>query len=228
MKRALVVVVLTVCGAAPAAAQLAGLPVWNSPKGGTGVGIYADAGFPNEDYGKGTAFAGRGTLGLGNLTIGAGVATWKPDGADESITSFAGQVAFRVIGGSLLPVSINIQGGVGRQGEIEEELVPSVTLLTAAVGLSVNLPTPGLSIEPFVSPGIRYVNTGDLTVGTITQEGEGETNFGAAIGVNVDFGLFGVHAAYDFTNADDAGGESVTPSVFAIGGHLTLRLPAGF
>jgi len=74
MKRIMTVVALAAFAAAPAAAQWAGMPVWNSPKGGTGVTINGDVGLPNTDAGKGTAFGARGMLGLANLKIRIGFA----------------------------------------------------------------------------------------------------------------------------------------------------------
>src|SRR2546422_11112453 len=99
MKRAVLVLCLIafVAGPAAAAAQELGQPVWNSPKGGTGVSFSADYGKPNTDYGKGNAWGGRVTLGVGTLTLTAGVATWKPKGATESTMTYGGNAALRVI-----------------------------------------------------------------------------------------------------------------------------------
>lgn len=220
MKRAAVVLGLITLAVAPAAAQQwAGLPNWNSPKGGTGLTISADYGRPNEDGGKGNAFAGRAALGLGTVTVTAGVSTWKPDrtltGVNESIVTYGGTVDFRLIGGSLLPVAVNLQGGASRSTEVTSGVgtVPAVTAVTAAVGVSVPLPTPGVSIEPWVSPGIRYYSA----------SGSSDTNFGFAVGANVGFGMMGVHLAYDYEKQD--GG--VNQGVFGVGAHLALRLPMG-
>ncbi|HXF96142.1 MAG TPA: hypothetical protein VNI61_08590, partial [Gemmatimonadales bacterium] len=80
MKRFMAAVALAAFAAAPAAAQFYGMPVYNSPKGGTGVTLSADLGLPGDEYGKGTAFGARGTLGLGNLALTAGFSSYKPDG----------------------------------------------------------------------------------------------------------------------------------------------------
>src|SRR5512146_1473891 len=116
MNRVLSAAALAVTIATPAAAQWAGMPVWNSPKGGTGITISGDYAKPNADLGKGSAFGGRATLGLANLSVTAGVTSWKPDGAAKSVSSIGGNAAFRVIGGSLLPISLNIQVGAAHQG----------------------------------------------------------------------------------------------------------------
>ena len=63
MNRVFLTAVLVASAVTPAAAQLAGMPVWNSPKGGTGVTISGDYGRPNADLLKGNAFGARGTVG---------------------------------------------------------------------------------------------------------------------------------------------------------------------
>src|SRR5258708_36073597 len=74
----------------PAVAQWLGEPVWNSPSGGTGVTISGDYAHPNADYGKGNTWGGRASLGIGTITLTAGVASCKPDLATESFTSIGG------------------------------------------------------------------------------------------------------------------------------------------
>src|SRR2546421_3020949 len=142
----------------PAAAQWLGEPVWNSPKGGTGVTISGDYARPNSDYGSGNTWGGRASLGIGTLTLTAGVARWKPDLATEGFTSIGGNAAFRLIGGSLLPFSVNLQVGAARTDSANS--TPALTTVTGAAGFSVPLPTPGVSIEPYFSPGIRYHSSG--------------------------------------------------------------------
>src|SRR5207249_11291406 len=125
------------------------MPVWNNPKGGTGITISGDFGKPDNSSGGGSAFGARGSLGLGNLTLTAGLDTYKPSGA-TSATSVGGNVGFRVIGGSLIPIALNLQGGAASTSGGGT----TATSAIAAVGISVNLPTPGLNIEPYVAPGI--------------------------------------------------------------------------
>jgi len=47
MKRTWLVIALAVGGATQASAQLIGMPVWNSPSGGSGLTINGDYGKPN-------------------------------------------------------------------------------------------------------------------------------------------------------------------------------------
>jgi len=212
MKRIMTVLALAAFAAAPAAAQWLGMPVWNSPKGGTGVTINGDLAMPNEDWDKGTAFGVRGSLGLANLQLTAGLASWKPDGAPESYTSIGGNAAFRVIGGSLLPVAINLQVGAATIGAANG--APSQTRLTAGGGIAVSVPTPGISIEPYLSLTNRWYKASGISGTT--------SNFGWTLGANANFGMFGVHLAYD---SESDGGT--TGSIFAIGAHIALKAPIG-
>ena len=213
MNRVFLTAVLVANAVTPAAAQLAGMPVWNSPKGGTGVTISGDYGRPNADLNKGNAFGARGTVGLGSLSLTAGLATWKPSGAPNSLTSVGGDAAFRVIGGSLLPVNVNLLVGgartsVGGGGG-------SITTLIAGGGVSVSLPTPGFSIEPYLSLANRWHRQ------TVASVSNTESNIGWTIGANLGFGMMGAHIAYDSEKL----GAGSTGSIIGIGVHLSLKVP---
>jgi hypothetical protein len=211
MKRIAVLAILFACAATPAMAQWAGMPVWNNPKGGTGVTIDGDLGLPNSNGGKGTAFGARATLGIANISLTAGLSSWKPSGATSSTTSVGGVAQFKVIGGSLIPVAVNIQLGGGTTNAVGTQ--PKVTMLVAGAGVSVNVPTPGLSIEPYLSVGNRW----DKASGSTTQ-----SNVGWVVGANVGFGMLGLHFAYD---SQKLGG--VTRGIIGIGAHVALKAPIG-
>jgi len=212
MKRLLAVAGLTLLCAAPAAAQFAGMPVWNSPKGGTGITISGDMGLPNTAALKGTAFGGRASLGLANLTLTAGLSTWTPDGANQAISSFGGGAAFRVIGGSLMPVAINLVVGAARTSDITSPPFPASTTIVAGAGVSAGLPTPGVSIEPYVSLTNRWA----------VASGNTDSNVGVTFGANLGFGMFGLHLAYDTMSS-----SGTTRSVFGVGAHVALKAPIG-
>jgi len=216
MKRIAVLVSIFASAATPAMAQLAGMPVWNSPKGGTGVTIAGDLAFPNSDAGKGTAFGARASLGLANISLGVGVSSWKPDGFNESTTSVAGGAAFRVIGGSLIPVSINMHLGAGTASSITSGIstLQKTTNIVAGAGMSVNVPTPGLSIEPFLDISNRWHKP---------SSGSTESNIGWVIGANIGFGMLGLHVAYDSEKMD----SGATAGVIGIGVHFALKAPIG-
>ena len=203
--------------AAPAAAQFLGMPVWNSPKGGSGISVYGDVGFPNSEYGEGTAFGARGSVGFGSLGVSAGLVTWEPKDAGESVLSYGGQITYRILGGALLPVSLNVQGSVGWSDA--KAGLPKSTRAIGAVGVGANLPF--LGVEVYASPSIRYTDYGDLDIpGLPTEPGSNETNFGMAIGASARLGLVGAHLAYDFENT--SGG---TVSVIGLGVSLGFHVP---
>src|SRR3989475_12116182 len=129
MTRIATIAALIAFGATPAVAQWAGTPVWNNPKGGTGVTIDGDLGLPNTNGGKGTAFGARATLGIANISLTAGLSSWKPNGYTSSITSVGGTAELKVIGGSLIPVAMNIQLGAGTASAGGTQ--PKATMLVA-------------------------------------------------------------------------------------------------
>jgi hypothetical protein len=200
----------------PLAAQWAGMPAWNNPKGGTGVTIDGDIGIPNSDAGKGTAFGARAQLGLANLSLTAGLTTWKPNGFSSSVTSVGGVAGFRVIGGSLIPVALNLQLGAGTTSAIASgpDTLPKTTTILAGAGISVNVPTPGLSIEPYLSISNRWHHASGFST---------SSHVGWVIGANVGFGMLGLHLAYDSEKLPGGG----TAGIIGIGAHVALKAPIG-
>ncbi len=194
MKRGLILIALALGAAAPASAQFAGMPVWNSPKGGTGITISGDYGKPDSSGGKGSAFGARAS-------------------------TFAGDAAFRVVGGSLIPIAINVQVGAGTSSKVTSGgpvNIPSTTAVTGAVGISASIPSPGISIEPYFSPGMRYVKYSDTSLGYGSY-----TKFGFVLGANVGFGMVGLHVAYDYQTLP----ASTHRSILGIGAHVALKVP---
>jgi hypothetical protein len=213
MKRMMTVLALAGFAAAPAAAQWLGMPGWASPKGGTGVTISGDLAVPNSDMGKGTAFGARGSLGLGTLTVTAGLSSWKPDGKPDAFTSIGANAAFRVIGGSLLPVAIALQGGAARVGKANGDSALFRLALGGAVSASV--PTPGVNIEPYLAVSNRWYKYSGLSGTT--------SNFAWTLGANVGLGMLGLHLAYD----SESLGGGVTGGIFGVGVHYSLKAPVG-
>ncbi len=183
----------------------------------------------------------RALLGLPVIQVGLGVGQFDPDvsvgtvDADKEIT-FQGSLGFKVFGGPLVPVSLSVHTGVGvlktgsatdpvLGGEFKDVTVP------LALSLSINVPTPGFSIDPWIAPRLQ--------ISRKTAEGFALTNpvsgtdleFGLSAGVNggLPMGL-GFHAAIDlrrqagFTDLNPlATDQSVV--VFGFGIHYTFRLP---
>src|SRR2546425_11426348 len=182
MKRAALTLGLALL-APPAAAQWLGEPTWNAPTAGSGFTIYGDYSRPNTDAGGGNAIGGRIMLGAGTFTLTGGVSSWKADLVSQRITTFGGTAAFRLIGGSLIPVAVNLQLGGGHSLEITSSTVaaPVQTMLFGAVGLSVPLPTLFFLMirRPPRSTLFPYT--------TLFRSGvkDHETNFGWVIGGNL-------------------------------------------
>ena len=216
MKRMLMVIAAVALANAPLAAQWMGMPAWNNPKGGSGFTLNGDVGFPNSNLGEGTAFGARGTFGMANLSLTAGITSWSPKDAGASSTSIGGVADFRVIGGSLMPVALNIQLGASTASAINTSslTLPKTTNIITGAGISVNVPTPGLSIEPYLSISNRWHDqSGGSTV----------SNFGWVIGANAGFGMWGLHLAYDSEKLDGGG----TASVVGVGAHVSFKAPMG-
>lgn len=207
MKRTLVALIVSTLVLSPGAAvaQLAGMPDWNNPKGGTGIRIDGEWGSPNNDYGGGNAYGARGTLGLGSLSLGIGFDSWDPSGAQSSATSWGATGAFRILGGSLMPVSLNVQAGYGKTSDLD------LQTYTLAAGLGVNVSIPGITLNPWVSAGERWHDVASQT----------NSNFGWVIGADIGLGIFGIHAAYDSESKQGGG----TAGVLGIGAHVTLNTP---
>src|ERR1041384_7852086 len=93
-------------------------------------------GAPNDNAGKGNAFGGRVALGIGTITLTAGVASWKPDSVNDRVTSYGGTAAFRMIGGSLIPLSVGLQLGATHSAEVTSgtQTIPGQTRGLAGVG----------------------------------------------------------------------------------------------
>jgi hypothetical protein len=217
MKRAVLTLGLTALLATPAAAQWLGEPMWNHPNAGSGFTIYGDYSRPNSDAGGGTAFGGRVALGAGVFTLTGGVSSWKSDLVSDRITTIGGTAAFRLVGGSLIPVAVNLLLGGGHSMDIKSTTtaLPVQTTFVGAVGLSVPLPTPVVSVEPYVSPGVRYHHYSNVAPGAADHE----THFGWVIGTSVGFGPLGIHVAYDSEKFNDGKRHGV----LGIGANIGLR-----
>jgi hypothetical protein len=100
---------------------------------------------------------------------------------------------------------------VARVGEANTD--PSATRIAAGAGVSAALPTPGLSIEPYLAVSNRW---------TMYEGFDAETGIGWTLGANVNFGMFGFHLAYDSEEFFDS-----TVNTIGLGVHVSLRAPIG-
>jgi hypothetical protein len=216
--------------ASPAVAQMNSIPVYFNPKGGTGLMVAVDLGKGiNDESGKNTAVAFRTALGIGPVTIGGSVGLVNPyEGVlvgRELETQYMGNIALRVFGGGLLPVSISLQGGVG----VLDISDLGIKFITVPIGLGIgfSVPTPGFSFDPWFAPRYTMVRNEDVTfTETVTQNG-----FGISAGVNLNFLMgLGLHIAGDWQKnpTEFITGTTILetkPFVFGIGLNYTFTIP---
>ncbi|HXW96988.1 MAG TPA: hypothetical protein VEI47_05330 [Gemmatimonadales bacterium] len=195
-----------------AAAQVTGLPVHNSGVS-TGLSLAGEIGFPNADYGKGTAYGARGALGLGPIGVSAVVSSWNPEGPSPSRTGVGGYLNLKVFGGPLIPLSVTLQGG----GEYTKTNGAKIVHVPIGLGIALKIPNPALAIKPWIAPRFDLVRVTAPTVSSVTQK-----NFGISGGLDFSLlGGFGFGASYDRVFA----GNSVNPSVFSAGINYTIKIP---
>jgi hypothetical protein len=203
-------------GGRRAEAQVRGIPVYNNGIP-SGIGIYGDVGFPDEEAGKGTAYAVSGRAGFGAFGATAMLSTFDPDGAGENDVSVGATLNYKVFGAPLTPLSVTLQAGIGYSkpdvgllpGEEDELRFP------IGLGFALMIPNPALAIQPWIAPRVDVVR---LSGGGVSDT---ETNLGLGGGVELNLlNGFGVHAAYDRVFID--GGD---PSIFGLGAHYAFRIP---
>lgn len=214
---ALALVFLGVAGISAASAQVRGIPVYNSGIP-SGIGLYGDIGFPDEQSGKGRALALSGRAGFGAFGATAIFSNFNPDGDGENDLSVGATLNYKLLGGPLIPLSVTLQGGIG-YSKPSDGILPTDEVnefrYPVGVGVALTIPNPALAIKPWLAPRVDIVR----------QSGGGvsdtETNFGLGAGLELNMlsGL-GFHAAYDRVFMD--GGD---PSVFGVGAHYTFRVP---
>ena len=208
--------VVMLAGAAPAAhAQVRGLPVYNNGVP-SGIALYGDVGFPDEEAGKGTGFGVSGRAGFGAFGATATLATFNPDGAGDNDVSLGATLNYKIFGAPLTPLAVTLQAGIAYAkpdvgllpGEEDELRLP------IGMGFALTIPNPMLAIQPWIAPRIDIVR---LSGGGLSDT---QTNFGLGGGVELNLlNGFGVHAAYDRVFLD--GGD---PSVFGVGAHFAFRV----
>lgn len=209
-------------GRAPSvAAQVRGIPVYNAgiPRG---IGIYGDAGFPNDEAGGGNAYGVTGRLGMGAFGATAMFSTYDPEGPNGSDVSVGATLNFRVFGGPLVPLAVTLQAGVG-YAKPDDQLLPddgiadvSELRFPVGAGFALTIPNPALAIKPWLAPRLEIVRRSPEGLDDETQ-----TEFGLSGGLELNLlnGL-GLHASYDAVFVD--GGN---PGVFGVGAHYTFSVP---
>jgi hypothetical protein len=188
-----------------------GLPVRNAGIT-TGLSLGAEVGFPDADYGKGTAYGARGAVGFGPIGVSALISRWNPKGAAPATTAVGGYLGFKVFGGPLIPLSVTLQGGVeyAKLNAIKSYHIP------VSLGIALKIPNPALAIKPWIAPRL------DLSHVTTVINTNLDTHFGISGGVDFSLlGGIGFGVAYDRVWA----GKGVSPSVFSAGVNYAIKVP---
>jgi hypothetical protein len=187
-----------------------------------------------------TMMGARVILGLPIIQVGVGVGIYNPDfavgGVDaDKETTMEATVGMTVFGGPLIPISVRIQTGLGilKQGSPTDPVFGgefSTFTVPIALGISVDIPTPGFNIEPWFAPRIQISREQATGFGLGSVITDNNLDLGFSLGVNggLPMGL-GFHAALDFLKdkafSGFAGAVDESVVTFGIGIHYTFRLP---
>jgi opacity protein-like surface antigen len=141
------------------------------------------------------------------------IASWNPDGADAEV-SLGGTANLHLIGGPLSPLGVSLQAGVA--GWSVEDGGEDVSVLHVPVGVGVGLviPSPAVSLRPWIAPRLDLLKTDRL------PGDDWQSNFGLSAGLDLAFvGGLGLRAAYDYVSVDGA-----TPSSFSLGVNYAFNV----
>jgi hypothetical protein len=205
-----------VAGATAARAQLSGIPVYFHPRGGTGIGVAANLGFPDNNAGGGTAYGVAGSFGAGPVTLTGMVGAWKPSSISSAQTSFGGNIAYKLFGGGLLPIAVAAQAGYGTIK------LAGVTSSTIPIGIGLSFDPPLFPLKPWIAPRIEVQRFSGGTGGSVNA-----TAFRVSAGVNFNLLLgLGVHAAVDWGKVPSKLNPA-TPStlIVGVGAHFNVHVP---
>lgn len=167
--------ILLAAGAPRAQAQVRGFPLYavQVPRG---ITLGADVAFPDDDYCPGACAGGTASMGFGRVGVSASAAT----------SGFGGLATVTLVGAERSPFSLVLQGGASGTTNSGVFQAPFGT------GFSVWIPTPVVSLQPWIGFRGQYMNPGNGWDGG----GAVHAGFSAGIGVTLLSGL-GVRAAYD-------------------------------
>ncbi len=206
-----------VAGTAAARAQLAGIPVYFNPAGGTGVGVAANLGFPNTNAGGGTGYGVAASVGGGPVTLTGMVGVRKWSGYSSTEASYGGDLAYRLFGGGLLPVAVGVQAGFG-QVKIPVVTIAgssTVTQTTIPVGVGISFNPPLFPLKPWIAPHVDFTSVSGGGGSTSTFHISGGVNFNLLLGL-------GLHAAVDWGKIK---GTTKSALTFGVGAHFDFHVP---
>jgi hypothetical protein len=196
--------------AAPASAQLAGLPVVYNPAG-TGVTIGGMFGRGlNNDSGKLNSAGGMITIGLPMFWVGAGASYFDFDVLKD--ISFGGQAGYKLPLPPSTPVSVAIVAGASYMSNDLGAGSLKTLFIPAGAAISINVPSTSVAISPWASPQFRYMRVSNGTSVSNSSWGvSGGVGIGLPMGVGFDLAL-------------DYDGETKA-MVGGVGLHYTIKTP---
>jgi hypothetical protein len=208
-------IVLVLVGLERAHAQIPGLPVHFSPGGRPGVivaGDYALGGKPLEHY-----VGGRLIFDAAFVTVTGGVGKW---GAASEV-SWGGSAALNLIRGSMRPIAVSLQAGVGATtlDDTAQDAVDLLEIVPVGVGIGIDVMLAGIVVEPWVAGRIHVRR---LRFDPATLAGDGtDVGWGVSTGIDARSAFiknFGFHVAVDFRSV---------PEPNAVGRHKALLVNLG-
>ena len=223
----------------PAIAQMQAMPVYFAPKGGTGITINGDfgrvssakfGGFSTSNHP--TAMGGRLYLGLPIVTLGVGASVFDTKIVNQTnSTQYMGSAAFKVFGGPLVPVAVSLQGGAGYLKRGSGTLATRTLSLPIGLGVAINVPTPGASLEPWAAARVQMNSVSSGSGGTSVSQTR--TGYGLSGGIN--FGLpigLGLHVAVDWstfpakpTSPIASEQAKLDQLIVGVGVHYMIKMP---
>jgi len=230
---------LMLAGAAPALAQMQAMPVYFSPKGGTGITLDGDFGRVSSNKSNGvsaanhpTAFGGRAYLGLPIVTLGVGVSVYDTKIVSQvNATQYMGSAAFKVLGGPLVPLAVSLQAGVGYLKFGSGTGATKTVTAPIGLGFALNIPTPGISLEPWAAARLQ-VNSISSGGGTSSVS---QTRIGYGLSGGLNLGLpigLGLHVAADWSAFGAKAGSLIPIATqkqelltIGVGIHYMIKLP---
>ena len=241
---ALVFGLLAALSAAPARAQIVGMPLFTNPRIGTGIRIHADIGQPTDKgttIGDATVYQGGVTLALGPVGIGANVGmtsnafktvTSGPSSANlgtETKATASALLQLRLMGGGLNPLSLSIFGGASYDvsaynfanlSSLPTAIQDSIKsanpkLLTIPAGAAIGVKLPILGLSVWGAPRMVFTKVVDCPAGATCQT---KNDFRWAVGADLPIlGILSIRGAYD---SGKVAGQTV--SYWGVGASIGL------
>jgi hypothetical protein len=225
--------------ATPALGQMQAMPVYFSPKGGTGLTIDGDLGRVSDNRVSGTstvnhptAIGGRAYLGLGKMSLGVGASVYDTKILNQvNATQYMASAAFNVLGGPLVPIAVSVQAGAGYMKFGSGTGATRTVSAPVGMGFALNIPTPGFALEPWAAARVQVnsISTGGGS-STVSQTRIG---YGLSGGINVGLPIgLGLHAGADWS-VFGANTTSLIPVAqqkqqlltIGLGVHYMIKLP---